>query len=73
VILFYNVSKWQILTEDSTVANRINKNVSKFQKRNKWLEGEGQGKDKKRYKKNKRQDNGKRKFLDEDEQPEGSN
>lgn len=55
------------------MANRINKNVEKFQKRNKWLEGEGQGKDKKRYKKNKRQDNGKRKFLDEDEQPEGSN
>lgn len=55
------------------VANRDSKNVAKFTKRNKWQEGEYEGRDKKRYKNKKRKDNGKRQFLDEDNSNDSQN
>lgn len=48
------------------MANR-DKFVHKFSKKNEYFDEGNYQKDKKRLKKNKRKDNGKRKFLDEDD------
>jgi hypothetical protein len=52
------------------VANRNEKNVAKFSKKNDYFDEGNYQKDKKRLKKDKRKDNGKRKFLDEDDNSE---
>jgi hypothetical protein len=53
------------------VANREQRNTAKFSKVNHYFDdAQGYQKDKKRLKKDKRKDNGKRKFLDEDDNSE---